>query len=88
MTADKKQSSRLGPNNICREKTSMLGTCIQEIVFERPVRNKGNIEIKTGAGESNVSLRLSEELHRYRMKKLRCSETVTVLLLSNNPKLS
>jgi len=58
----------------------MLGTSIQDIVFERPVRSKGNIGMKTGAGESNAALRLSEELHRYRMKKLLCSEIATVLM--------
>jgi len=61
----------------------MLGTCIQDIVFERPVRSKGNLGIKTGLDESNATVLLSEELHRSRMKKLRCLETVTILLLLN-----
>jgi hypothetical protein len=61
----------------------MLGTCIHDTVFERPVRGKGNLGIKTGAGESNAALRLSKEVHRYRMKKLKCSEIVTVLIMSN-----
>jgi hypothetical protein len=55
----------------------MLGTCIQDIVFERSGRNKGNLGIKTDVGESNATL-LSETVTILLMSKVRKFKTATI----------